>query len=54
MPLNWQRKWLPLLIPLALFAAWLVLSLIPHLAGGATLDEFVPPGFDPGEEAEEF
>ena len=33
MGLTWQRKWLPLLIPLALLVIWLALALIPHLAG---------------------
>ncbi len=43
MSLSWQRKWLPLLIPIVLFLAWLCLSLIPHMAGGATLESEVRP-----------
>jgi thiosulfate/3-mercaptopyruvate sulfurtransferase len=44
MSLSWQRRWLPLLIPLALLLIWLALALIPHLAGGVTLDDYVHSG----------
>ncbi len=45
MSLNWQRRWLPLLIPLALLLAWLALVLIPHhLVEGKTIDESAHPG----------
>ena len=44
MSLNWQRRWLPLLIPLALLLIWLALALIPHLAGGMPLGDYARTG----------
>ena len=44
MSLSWQRRWLPLLIPLALLLAWLALALIPHLAGGVPLGDYAHSG----------
>lgn len=44
MSFSWQRRWLPLLIPLALLLAWLALALIPHLAEGATSGEYAHSG----------
>jgi thiosulfate/3-mercaptopyruvate sulfurtransferase len=44
MSLSWQRKWLPLLIPLALLLAWLALALLPHLAEGVPLGDYVHSG----------
>lgn len=43
MPLSWQRKWLPLVIPVGLLLAWLALALLPHLAGGAPLGNYAHP-----------
>jgi thiosulfate/3-mercaptopyruvate sulfurtransferase len=43
MSLSWQRKWLPLLIPLALLLSWLLLALLPHLAGAAPLGDYAHP-----------
>jgi len=40
MSINWQKKWLPLLIPLALLLAWLALALMPHMAGGVPLGDY--------------
>ena len=44
MSFNWQRRWLPLLIPLAVLLAWLGLALIPHLAGGVPLGDYAHSG----------
>lgn len=44
MSLNWQRKWLPRLISLALLPAWLWLALIPHMAGGVPLGDYAHSG----------
>ena len=44
MSLSWQRRWLPLLIPLALLLAWLALALIPHMAGGVPLGDYAHSG----------
>jgi thiosulfate/3-mercaptopyruvate sulfurtransferase len=40
MSLNWQKRWLPLLIPLALLLVWLLLALRPHRAGGVPLGDY--------------
>ena len=44
MSLSWQRRWLPLLIPLALLLAWLALALLPHLAEGVPLGDYAHSG----------
>ena len=44
MSLSWQRRWLPLLIPLALLLAWLALALLPHLAEGVPLGDYAQSG----------
>lgn len=43
MPFNWQQRWLPLIIPLILFLAWLALALLPHYAEGAPAEEASHP-----------